>query len=68
MLCMSLAVSPIEKESPGTWLEDNVAKPELSFAVGSVQEITAESEPGSVEWPIFWGTLFIVGFSVSVRK
>ena len=58
-------MSPIGKESPGIWLDVKSWYPELSDAVGGVQDTTAVPIPLSVVWLILAGKLLINGLSVS---
>ena len=59
-------VVPIGKESPGLWVDVSVCVPELSVAVGAVQDTKAESSPLSVlpDWVL--GQPLTTGLSLSV--
>ena len=56
---------PIGKESPGLWLDVSVCKPELSVAVGAVQDIVPVDIPLSVTPVWVVGQPVMTGFSLS---
>ena len=58
-------VVPIGKESPGLWVDISVCVPELSVAVGAVQDIVPVAIPLSVlpDWVL--GQPVITGLSAS---
>ena len=62
-------VFPIGKESPGLWVDVRVCVPELSVAVGAVQDIVPVAEPLSVTPDTSLGHPLITGPSTSeIRK
>ena len=58
-------VVPIEKGSPGLWLEDKVCKPELSVAVGAVQDMIPVASPPLVTLDWLVGHPLMTGLSTS---
>ena len=58
-------VVPIGKESPGLWVDVRVCVPELSVAVGAVQDIVPVFSPLSVTLDCVLGQPLMTGFSMS---
>ena len=58
-------VVPIGKESPGLWVDVRVCVPELSVAVGAVQDIVPVASPLSVTPDTSLGHPLITGLSLS---
>ena len=59
-------VLPTAKEAPLLWLDVNVVTPQLSAAVGAVQETRAAQSPASLLWEMSIGMPEMLGFSSSV--
>ena len=61
------AVVPMLKVAPGRWVDVKDCVPELSSAVGSVQDIIAVATPASVSEDWSTGQPTITGFSLSAQ-
>ena len=61
-------MDPMGKDCPGVCVDDSVGVPELSVAVGSVQDIVPVSDPLPVETNLSPGQLIMTGISLSVEK
>ena len=59
---------PTGKELPGLWLPVSVTEPELSVAVGTVQDTLAVVAPGSAVAEWYREQPVITGFSLSDEK
>ena len=58
-------VVPIGKGLPGWWVRVNVSEPELSVAVGSVQDTFPVASPGELDTDWSPGQPVILGLSIS---
>ena len=58
-------VVPRGNESPGVWVDDSVCAPELSVAVGAVQDTVPVAIPLSVALDWLLGHPLITGLSTS---
>ena len=55
----------MEKVLPGLWVGDSVCEPELSVAVGSVQDTFPVASPGALDTDWSPGQPVIIGLSLS---